>query len=270
MSPFVDRRCLSSRCGRERHCGRDVIVFAFALAFAFAVASTFTFPLFGHSASTFLPPFAPPIYVDRFHSYYEGSDSCRRDPVRGIGFAPAASMPAGRPGCWSSSIPSGLVPNVLSRSRRQVSLLIAFELPTIPPPTTTLPFRCDRFVTLLHRRSLPCLSLGLTRWSREFAVARSGVRSFLGVSPTGLAESSSLALRTGHLPQVALHLSSRKRSYHYRLQAGNVSLTGTSTLLFKRLHRRTRAGSRLPPNSFVLDSHASASETMTRFPTALA
>ena len=190
----------------------------------------------------YLPASLGSTSITRLHRYYGGSDSCRRDLVRGIGFAPAASMPAGRPGCWSSSIPSGFFPNLISHCRRQVSLLIAFEFPTIPPPTPPLPFRCDRFITLLHRRSLPCLSLGLTRGSREFAVARSRVRSFLGVSPTGLAESSSLALRTGHSPQVALHPPSRKRSYHCRLQAGNVSLTGTYTLLFKRLHRRTRLG----------------------------
>ena len=63
------------------------------------------------------------------------------------------------------------------------------------------------------------------------------VRSSPGASPTGLAESSSLALRMGRSSQVALHLSSRKRSYHCRLQAGNVSLEGTCTLLIKRLHR---------------------------------
>ena len=74
---------------------------------------------------------------------------------------------------------------------------------------------------------------------RGIAVARSRVRTLLVASPTGLAESSSLSLRTGHSPQVALHLSSRKRSYHFRLQAGNVTLEGTFTLLFKRLQRRT-------------------------------
>ena len=74
------------------------------------------------------------------------------------------------------------------------------------------------------------------------AVARSRVRTLLGASPTGLAESSSLALRIGRSSQVALHPSSRKRSYHCRLQAGNVSLEGTCTLLIKRLHRRTRMG----------------------------
>ncbi len=255
MSPRVNRRCLSSRCSRERHCGRVVIAPAFALAAASAFAGTFTLPLFGQSASTFLPPLAPPIYVDRFHSYYEGSDFCRRDRIRHIEFAPTESMPIGRPGPCSPSGPIWIFPDSHSHCRRQISLLIAFEFPTIPPPTTTLPFRCDRFITLRHRRSLPCLSLGLTRWSREFAVARSRVRSFLGVSPTGLAESSSLALRTGLSPQIALHLPSRKRSYHCRLQAGNVSLTGTYTLLFKRLHRRTRSGTPVPDfrggNSFA-------------------
>ena len=60
-----------------------------------------------------------------------------------------------------------------------------------------------------------------------------------GTSPVGLAESSSLSLRTGISPQVALHPSSRKRSYHCWIQGGNVTLTGTFTLLFKRLQRRT-------------------------------
>ena len=75
------------------------------------------------------------------------------------------------------------------------------------------------------------------------AVARSRVRTLPEASPTGLAESSSHTLRTGRSSQVALHLSSRKRSYHFRLQAGNVRLGGTSTLLIKRLHRRTGSGS---------------------------
>ena len=64
----------------------------------------------------------------------------------------------------------------------------------------------------------------------------------LGGSPTGLAESSSHSLRTGHSSQVALHLVSRQRSYHFRLQAGNGSLVRTFTRQFKRLHRRTSLG----------------------------
>jgi hypothetical protein len=122
----------------------------------------------------------------------------------------------------------------------RLSLLIAFELLTVPPPTTAAPFRRVRFVPLRHRLGWPRRSSGQTQGVGRIAVTRSRVRHLRAVSPTGLAESSSLALRTGHSSQVALHLSSRKRSYHFRLQAGNDSLTGTLSLPFKRLHRRTR------------------------------
>ena len=70
-------------------------------------------------------------------------------------------------------------------------------------------------------------------------VAQTRVRTLLAASPTGLAESSSLSLRTGIPPQVALHLSSRIRSYHCWMQGGNVTLEGTFTPLVKRLPRRT-------------------------------
>ena len=133
----------------------------------------------------------------------------------------------------------------------RLSLLIASELLTVPPPTTAVPFRRVRFIPLQYRLGWPRRSSGQTPRVGRNAVTRSRVRPFLGVSPTGLAESSSLALRTGHSPQVALHLSSRKRSYHFRLQAGNVSLTGTSTLLFRRLHRRTRAFLRNSPATIL-------------------
>lgn len=93
---------------------------------------------------------------------------------------------------------------------RQFSLLIAFDLPTIPSPTTALPFRHGRFHTLLHRRDLPCLSPGQTSKVGGNAVARSRVRTSPGASPTGLAELSSHTLRTGRSSQVALHPSSRK------------------------------------------------------------
>jgi hypothetical protein len=87
-----------------------------------------------------------------------------------------------------------------------------------------------------------CLSLWLIdTMDQGIAVAFTRVRVLLGSSPVGLAESSSLSLRTGHSPQVALHPSSRKRSYH-RIRGGNVTPEGTFTLLFKRLQRRTSAG----------------------------
>jgi hypothetical protein len=49
---------------------------------------------------------------------------------------------------------------------------------------------------------------------------RSEVRVLLGRSQTGLAESSSLLLRTAHSPPVAPHLSCWKRSY-FRIRGGN-------------------------------------------------
>jgi len=120
----------------------------------------------------------------------------------------------------------------------QFSLLTALDLPTIPPPTTTSPFRHGRFDTLPQCRDWTRLSRGQTDQVAGIAVARSRVRNLLASSPTGLAESSSLALRTGRSPPIALHLPSRERSYLW-LQARNADPEGTFTLLIKRLHRRT-------------------------------
>jgi hypothetical protein len=80
---------------------------------------------------------------------------------------------------------------------RQVSLFTSFELPTIPSPTTALPFRHARFSTRYnHRRGLPRLSPGQTYPVEGIAVTWSRVRTLRAVSPTGLAESSSLDRRT--------------------------------------------------------------------------
>ena len=76
------------------------------------------------------------------------------------------------------------------------------------------------------------------RWERRRAVKGSITPRSL---PDRLGRNEFVNLRTGHSPQVALHPPSQERSYHFRLQAGNVSLIGTCTLLFKRLHRRTGA-----------------------------
>ena len=94
----------------------------------------------------------------------------------------------------------------------------------------------SRYITVMT-----CLRLSpeTTRKSLKTYVAQTRVRRIPASSPTGLAESGSLSLRTGHSPQVAPHLFSRKRNYHCWIRAGNVSPEGTSTLLFKRLHRRT-------------------------------
>ena len=237
MSPLVDAQSLSGRCSRERHCDRDVI--------ALPCGSLLPISWFGHFTSSLLFPLAPPRFAARLLRYYGNSDFCRAasSDVTGIAtFVPCRPAILCR-GAWAigQAVSRAAVVNDSSSAScaRQISLLISFDLPTIPPPTTALPFRHGRFRTLLHRRDWPRLSHGQTCLVEGFAVARSRVRASLGASPTGLAESSSLALRTGRSSQVALHLSSRKRSYHYRLQAGNVSLRGTSTLQIKRLHRRT-------------------------------
>jgi hypothetical protein len=256
MSPPVYARCLSSRSSRERHCDRDVVPPRGRLP---------TFLRLGHLTSTFLPPFAPPRCAARLPRYYEGADFCRAASSDGAGitsFVPLLRVILLRGARAIVQAVSHAAPCVDSSSAscsRQISLLISFDLLTIPSPTTALPFRRGRFITLHHRRDSPRLSPGQTLpVDGNPAVARSRVRTSPGASPTGLAESSSLTLRTGLSPQVALHLPSRERSYHCRIQAGNVSLRGTCTLLIKRLHRRT---SHLAPRDGPHGETASARRT---------
>ncbi|MFN7841960.1 MAG: hypothetical protein ACK5N9_09580, partial [Pirellula sp.] len=93
----------------------------------------------------------------------------------------------------------------------QVSLLISIELLNIPSPTTLLPFRDARFSSLRFltvvaaARSLRLLA-ATRSWATSGTIVRSEVRDLLARSPTGLAESSSLSLRTVHSPTVAPHL----------------------------------------------------------------
>ena len=244
MSPLVDSQRLSSRGSRKRHCDWEVVPL---------LCDRFTFLRFGHLTSTFLLPFAPPRFAARFLRYYESSDFCRA--VSSFVTDIAAFVPCRRAifrrRAWAIGHAVSRAATVNGSSSasfaRQISLLISFDLPTIPSPTTVLPFRHGRFGTLFHRRDLPRLSHRETQRVEGSPVTRSRVRTLLAASPTGLAESSSLSLRTGRSSQVALHLSSRKRSYHFRLQADNVRLRGTSTLQIKRLHRRTRNGPFEPP-----------------------
>ena len=86
------------------------------------------------------------------------------------------------------------------------------------------------------------------------AVARSRVRQFPAVSPTGLAESSSLSLRTGYSPQDCSPPFLTETQLPLWIQGDNVTLEGTCTLLFKRLRRRTRA---IVLNRFTASSIAS-------------
>ena len=118
----------------------------------------------------------------------------------------------------------------------QFSLLISFELLTIPSPTTLLPFRHARFHTLprfessswlLHR---PSAEGGLTWSGHHWAdCVQSRVRQFLGGSPTGLAESSSqysygLVIRLRLLP--TLSRDNAVTTFDYRLVT--VAWTGLS------------------------------------------
>jgi hypothetical protein len=183
MSPLGYFRWLSGRCSRERHCNRGVI---------------FTFPWFGHISSAFLSPLAPPICGTRLLCYYGDSDFCR--PASSgecrcrLCLLPSSldKLPVGLGpsfGATRAPLVTTALPRLIVRQR---SLLLSLDLPTIPSPTTVLPFRYDRFRTLLHRRSLPRLSPGLTHRVGGIAVARSRVRHLPGGSPTGLAETSSL------------------------------------------------------------------------------
>ena len=204
-----------------------------------------------------LPSYLPSLatgLVPAGHHYYEGSEFCQ--PPQRISPTTVVSF-SHRPGRWSEEPGTGITRRSSSRlltinSQRsdiwQTSLLISIELLNIPSPITLLPFRHARFKTLpgsfIVAAATPTTegySVELIRSSSSRCV-RSKVRAMLAHSPTGLAESSSLTLRTVLSPQVALHPSSRKRSYHCRLQGGNDTLDGTLTQLFNRLHRRTSCG----------------------------
>ena len=162
MSPLGNARYLSGRGSRERHCDRDVIPFVRRSVFL----------CFGHFASTFLFPFAPPRLAARLPRYYENSASCR---VASTDFPDIAMFVLFRVrysaeslGHWSRSVPhcefNGVVVHAFTR---QVSLLISFELLTIPSSTTASPFRHDRFGTLRHRHDLPVSLFGTTRKSTK-------------------------------------------------------------------------------------------------------
>ena len=155
MRPLLDARGLSSRDSRKRHCDRGVV----------PPFGGGTFPRFGHFTSTFLLPFAPPRFAARLHRYYESSDFCRAasSDLTGIArFAPLrrAILCQGPWAVVHAASPTANPHDASSTSfTRQISLLISFDLPTPPSPTTALPFRHGRLITLLHRRDLPRLSL---------------------------------------------------------------------------------------------------------------
>ena len=249
MSPRFDARGLSRRYSRKRPCGRGVV----------PPFGGVTFPRLGPFTSTSLLPFAPPRLAARLPRYYESSDFCRAasSDLTGIAkFVPfRRAIPHRGPGPLLTPRPPLRV-LTMDRPRSSpdrspgLSRLTFQPLHLQPPHCHFVTVALARYFSAVTCRVYPS---GQTIQVEGMAVARSRVRSSPGASPTGLAKSSSLALRMGRSSQVALHLSSRKRSYHCRLQAGNVSLEGTCTLLIKRLHRRTGTwilpGSHRQPNN---------------------
>ena len=166
-----------------------------------------------HVASTFLHPFAPPALP---------------------GFV--ATMGALTPG-WPV-LRVLIRDNELRPVSTQVSLFMAFDLPTIPSSTTVLPSPHHGFRTLPQPDGPPRLSPGQTWTGRRecrHAVGGSPLASRL---PDRLGRIRFVILRTGHSPPVASHPSSRRRSY-FRLQVRNANLVGTRTPPIKRFQRRT-------------------------------
>ena len=155
--------------------------------------------------SSFLLPFAQLVYDDQLHRYYGSSDSRRL-------LHPAHTSA-------SDSFPSG-----------RVTLPGGLDLLGSDPHSCFLDGRCPHPVS----NGSPCLkrlnfqpfrlqpphchfsTIDLSRYIivMDPTNSRFRVRHLLAGSPTGLAETSSLSLRTGLSSQVALHLALRQRSYH--------------------------------------------------------
>ena len=75
----------------------------------------------------------------------------------------------------------------------QVSFFKAFDLPSIPPSTTVLPFPQHGFRTLPQSDGLPRLSPGKTSSVEGIPSRGQGFTIVYAGSPTGLAESGSLS-----------------------------------------------------------------------------
>ncbi len=177
--------------------------------------------------------------VTRLLCYYGRSDSCRAivSRVASVGLLRVAPTRTYGRAVWMWSAQHHLVPSRFLLSR-QVSLLTALDLLTIPSSTTKLPFPHRGFRTLPQPDRLPRRSPGQTsegRWDCRHAVRGSPLASRL---PDWLGRIRFVILRTGRSPPVASHLSSRRRSY-FRLQVRNVNLVGTFTPPINRLQRRT-------------------------------
>ena len=194
-----------------------------------------------HTTSTFLRSLRS-TGVTRLLRYYGRSDSCRAIVSRALSVSSLRLAPTWTNGqaVWVWSAQHHLLPSRFLLSR-QVSLLNALDLPTIPSSTTRLPSPHRGFHTLPQPDRLPRLSPGQTsagRWDRRHAVRGSPFPSRL---PDRLGRIRFVILRTGRSPPVASHPSSWRRSY-FRLQVRNVNLVGTPTPPINCLRRRTGTG----------------------------
>ena len=96
-----------------------------------------------------------------------------------------------------------------------------FRLQTPYCHFATLGFLRYGFFHRRRRRTIPAVLAATRSWATSWIIVRSEVRELLGRSPTGLAESSSLSLRTARSIPDALHPFFRKRSFS-SLREGNV------------------------------------------------
>jgi len=177
---------------------------------------------FGHSASTFLPPFAPRA-LPRFNA-----------PMRAL----------------TSAAPSSPT-NALTSLR--LSMLRLSGLRTIPSPTTVLP--CP------YRQLHTTPTAAGFRWTapwQTFQVESYRHRPAVWISPfpswltDGLGRNGFALLRTGRSPPVASHIEWSSNpcratvAVTFRFRPESVYLKRTHTSLTKQLHTRTRAGSHRP------------------------
>jgi hypothetical protein len=202
VRPVPQRGGVSGGSSRERHCHRFVS----------------SFPVRGHSASISLHPLAPPALP---------------------GFS--ATMDALTPEGWlfvhgSRATADGRA-GVTAHEHHPVPFrspcFMRSNLPTIPSPTT-LRRPCAMIWFSDHRayRRDTLSGVRTDRQRRQLGFA-TGVEARRDVWPNRVR-----CLRTGRSPPVALHLTSRPRSY-IRLQSSDLTLARTFTLRIRSTYRRT-------------------------------
>jgi hypothetical protein len=208
---------LSGGGSPERHCRRSLV------------------RSHGHSTFTSLRPFAPPElpgFIATMNALTPAPGPCP-EVVSSVRISRQVRHDLRARPIWVWRALCHRSPQGVTPSQGQVSLFTSLHLRSIPSPTT--PCRPDA-LSGFSTSGLP--SHMLIRHAVPSRAERLGFRHLLAGSPRQQAESSSLALRTGLSPPIALHLPSQERSY-LRLQGARRSLTRTPTSPIQRHHRRT-------------------------------